>query len=166
MLFVTSDFIWFISTIFHLTNTICGKYVCFLPSAFAVCTMSRTYTFDALLDQSFCTEKIYCCGGSPQGFSGGPWPDDRQPTQQVRGVAPLKRKYIKRRLFNMCVCLKASCFKIIPRQLCAILWPLLFLRFSWGWHTHWYLVQEFKFQAAAHFFIEHAECKHLSKLSI
>ncbi len=25
----------------------------------------------------------------PIGISGGPWPDDRQPTQQVRGVAPL-----------------------------------------------------------------------------
>ncbi len=31
----------------------------------------------------------FCCGGSPQGISGGPWPDDRQPTQQVRGVTPL-----------------------------------------------------------------------------
>ncbi len=28
-------------------------------------------------------------GSSPQGISGGPGPDDRQPTQQVRGVAPL-----------------------------------------------------------------------------
>jgi hypothetical protein len=52
MLFVTSDFIWFISTIFHLfTNTICGKYFWFLPSAFAVLT--NTYTFDVISALSF-----------------------------------------------------------------------------------------------------------------
>ena len=31
----------------------------------------------------------YSLWASPQGISGDPWPDDRQPTQQVRGVAPL-----------------------------------------------------------------------------
>jgi len=31
----------------------------------------------------------YQCGYLPTGISGGPWPDDRQPIQQVRGVTQI-----------------------------------------------------------------------------
>jgi hypothetical protein len=51
-------------------------------------TINRLDEMDSKLAEGtrYTTQTLWA---SPQGISGGPWPDDRQPTQQVRGVATL-----------------------------------------------------------------------------
>ncbi len=39
------------------------------------------------------TAQIQVLWATPQGISGGPWPDDRQPTKQVRGVHSKSERY-------------------------------------------------------------------------